>query len=700
MSRSRFSTILNELDDSINRQEEFNKEQSMSELSVMIPKMLNEDRKDDLKSSLILSLRETLNQHKEFVETVPIALIVHRHGGVVATNAEFRRLQGYDNPEELIGRSIMDLIAPENRADITSRVHRIVGKGATHNPPMEMVALKKNGERIHVEAEAVPIIYEGEKAIVVILRDITQKKKAQESLRLADENFQNIIRQMPDGVLIKDESQVLFANESFARMLEYGSSDELKGTESIQLVHPDYRIISQDRSQKLLTEGGSNPLCKFKMIGKQGKVVDVETASMAIEYYGKKAVMAVMRDMTMQNRMERQAVNNDKLATLGTLAAGVAHEVNNPLTFVLGNLTFLQEQVDEIKVMLQQKGVLDGACEKLLAEMTEEITEVTHGGERIRDIVKGLKSFARNGDDKAEKVDLNQVIEASINMTFHMMKQKARLEKDMAVNLPTFTANSGKLQQVFMNLFVNASQAIVGNRPSENKITVRTGRQDGNLFVEVSDTGRGIPAEVLPRIFDPFFTTKPVGEGTGLGLAVCNEILRHFQGSMEVRSEVGKGTTFTVYLPLENGLSTGKDAVEVNNAAKVEKKLGRVLVVDDEPGNLDVISKGLRKDYDVVSALSGVEAMAVLTKGGDQVDAIVSDINMPEMDGVTLFKTVAKVFPGMEKKMIFITGGIFSEGVNEFLKGIPNYCLEKPFRQDDLKLAIAQCVTAGKEGSL
>jgi CheY-like chemotaxis protein/anti-sigma regulatory factor (Ser/Thr protein kinase) len=293
---------------------------------------------------------------------------------------------------------------------------------------------------------------------------------------------------------------------------------------------------------------------------------------------------------------------------------------------------------------------------------------------------------------------LNQVIESAVNMTFHVIKKKARLEKDMAVNLPALTVNAGKLQQVFINLFINASQAIGGNHPSENKITVRTGRQDGNLFVEVTDTGRGIAPENLTRIFDPFFTTKPVGEGTGLGLAVCNEILRHYQGSIEVRSRVGEGTTFTVYLPLENGQTTAKAGAEA--APQAVKKLGRVLLVDDEPSNLEVIAKSLKKEYDVVTALSGVEAMTVLQKGGDGVDVIVSDINMPEMDGMNLYKMVSKVFPGMEKRIIFITGGIFADDINEFLKDITNFCLEKPFQHKDLKLAISQCMESAKAESL
>jgi two-component system, cell cycle sensor histidine kinase and response regulator CckA len=695
MNHSKFSPVLESLEKAIDIQKAFNDQHSMSDLSALVPKILAGDRKDDLKNSLIYSLHETLKQHMDFVETVPIGLMVQRHGKILATNAEFRQLYGYDRPEELIGRPVMDLVAPEFQSVITSEIHQIAEEGKKHAPPMEVVGIKRNGERIYVEGEAMPIIHEGEEAIVVILRDISQKKIAQAALRKSEENFQNMIRQMPDGVLIMGEDQLLFANDSLVRMLGYDFPEELKGMMPSQFIHPDYRAMSSQRTRDLFTEGGAKPLCKFKLLGIKGQVVDVESSAIAIEYYGQRAVMAVLRDITLQNQIERQAVLNDKLATLGTLAAGVAHEVNNPLTYVLGNLAFLKEQVDEIRSRADQSG-MDETGKKILVEMAEEINDITQGGERIRDIVRGLKSFSRGGEEKVEKVDLNQAVESAINMTFHVMKQKARLEKDLAVDLPALNINSGKLQQVFINLFINASQAIAGNHPSENKISVHTGRQDGNLFVEITDTGKGIPQDILPRIFDPFFTTKPVGVGTGLGLAVCNEILQHYLGTIEVSSQVGKGTTFRVTLPLDNGMAAGKAAPMDIPAAM---KLGRVLVVDDEPSNLEVISRSLKKDYEVLSALSGMEAMAILEKGGDQVDVIVSDINMPEMDGMALYRTVALVFPGMEKKMVFITGGIFSDEVNRFMGSIPNYCLEKPFNQQDLRAAVSQCVVSEKTGA-
>ena len=690
MNLSRFSPLLENLDKTIDLQESFNSEHFINKLSDLMPKLLSGAGTDDPKDGLILSLHETMKQHRNFVEMMPIGLMLHRAGRIIYTNPEYRRLLGYEKAEELIGQSVMALVSPEDREKIKNRIHNLTDKKTDYNGPVECVALKKDGEKVNVEAEAAAIMHEGEPAIVVITRDISLRKKVQQDLRKSEANFINMIGQMPDGIMIKDENHVLFTNASFAKMMGYDSPEEIRGMESLQLVHPDFRAASRERLQKLLAEGGSNPLCQFKMIGKDGKIVDVETSSIAIEFFGQKAVMAVLRDTTLQNQIERQAVMNDKLATLGTMAAGVAHEINNPLTYVLGNLTFLQEQLDEIKSWAQRKGAMDATCQKLLSEMTEELNEINQGGERIRDIVKGLKTFVRGNEDAVEKADLNQIVESAINLTMHAVKNKARVEKDMAVYLPALTVNAGKLQQVIINLLINAAQAIDGNHPAENKIHLRTGRHNGNLFVEVTDTGKGIPEAVLPRIFDPFFTTKAAG--VGLGLSVCNEILRHYEGTIQVSSQAGVGTTFVIQLPLENGF-TAKTA---EPDLPVEKKSIRVLVVDDEPGNLEVLSRSLRKQYEVLSAMSGVEAMTLLEREGGRVDAIVSDINMPEMDGMALYKAMGEKFPGLEKKVVFITGGIFAGDVTGFLKTVSNVCIEKPFNQKDLREAVARCAELEK----
>jgi signal transduction histidine kinase len=278
--------------------------------------------------------------------------------------------------------------------------------------------------------------------------------------------------------------------------------------------------------------------------------------------------MVVVRDITLQNDIENKAMLNDKMATVGTLMAGVAHEVNNPLTYVLGNLAFLKEHFNELKLHLRLKGIPDELDMKFFADILEELSETTKGSERIRDIVGGLKSFVRADKGEMEKIDLNETVRNAVKMVSHELRNRALLVEDYAAGLPILTANSGRLQQVFINLLINASQSIEAGLPEDNKIVVRTGQKDGVLFAEFSDTGRGISKDVLPKIFEPFFTTKPAGVGTGLGLAICKEILRQHHGAIEVQSKVGQGSTFTIRLPLENGRKSAVASSEVSAAVR------------------------------------------------------------------------------------------------------------------------------------
>ena len=564
----------------------------------------------------------------------------------------------------MVKRNYAEFVVPEDRALAASQI-KLVMEGKPNNT--EIRVRENNGEIFIVNFSSVKIVVDGQEILMTIGKDITLRKTAEEALRHSEENLRAIISEMPDGILIIDSGKISFANRSIAKTIGFSAGEELVGKSPFDFIQPEYHGIVEERIGRLIKEGGVNPSIRFKLQRKDGDRVDVESRSILIQFDGKPVVLAILKDISLQNRMERQATLNDKLATVGTLAAGVAHEVNNPLSYVLANLVFLQDQLEDIKRHLQMNGTFDGTCQKTFVEMKGELADITKGGEKIRDIVKGLKAFVRANDDELEKVDLNQAVESAINMSFHIIKQKARVEKEFAVNLPRLIANSGKLQQVFINLLINAAQSMEGNNPEKNKISIRTGRYDGIVFVEFKDTGVGIPDKVLPRIFDPFFTTKPTGVGTGLGLSVCNEILNHYGGSIEVQSAVGQGSTFTVKLPREHG---PEDAV-INPVLPVEVKRGRILIVDDEPSNLEVMCKIFKKYDRVLSALSGLDAMGILEREAGNIEAILSDINMPDMNGVDLYKNVARKFPGLEKKIIFITGGIFSTTSKIFSKASP-----------------------------
>jgi PAS domain S-box-containing protein len=622
---------------------------------------------------------------KSIIQQIPDGIFIENAECILFVSQSVVRMLGYEREDELIGHPPLAFVHPDYHPVLQKRIAKIYSKEAV-DPLVESQWLKKDGDRLWVEASSISILYEGKPAVMAVLRDTAPRKKAEEALRKSEENFKSIIQQMPDGVLIVDQERVLFTNQTLAGLLGYPSADELVGLPRLDLIHSDYHAIVRERVDRIIGHGGANPFLKMKLLSKSGNPVDFESSSISVQFDGKSAVMAVLRDITLQNQLEHQAIHNEKLATVGTLAAGIAHEINNPLTYVLANLVFLRENLDELNHQMEEKGHVHVAYPKLFEEMLEEIQETTQGGERIREIVRGLKSFVRSDEDEVGMVDLNKTIDSAINMTFHEFKHKARVEKDFAVHLPVLTANVGKLQQVFINLLINATQAIQGNDPVENKIHIRTGEQNGSLFAEFTDTGRGIPENILPNIFEPFFTTKPLGVGTGLGLSICEKIVRFYKGTIEVQSRVGKGTTFTVSLPLENGFM----AAVMDSPRYVAPERARVLIVDDEPGNLDVLNRVLKKKNDVLAALTGLDALAILERESGKVDVIVSDLNMPDMNGINLYKIVAQKFPGLEKRFIFITGGIFTAESRDFFKMVRNPCLEKPFKFDELLAAVSQ----------
>ena len=257
--------------------------------------------------------------------------------------------------------------------------------------------------------------------------------------------------------------------------------------------------------------------------------------------------LAVYEDMTEQRQAEQAAEKMrgqlalaDRMASLGTLAAGVAHEINNPLTYVISNLALTADGVRTLagdSPTPQQK------------ELIQLIEEARQGAESVSRIVHGLQALSRGGDEHPMHLDLREVLESAIRMTFHELRQKARLVKAYRP-VPNVWADEGRLAQVFINLLVNAAQAIPAGDTADNEIRVSlaTG-PDGQAVVEIRDTGVGIPVEVLGRVFDPFFTTKAVGEGTGLGLSISHNIVSALGGSMEVESVVGRGSLFRVMLP-------------------------------------------------------------------------------------------------------------------------------------------------------
>jgi PAS domain S-box-containing protein len=399
--------------------------------------------------------------------------------------------------------------------------------------------------------------------------------------------------------------------------------------------------------------------------------------------------LAVLRDVTQQQELHARLALADRMVSVGTLAAGVAHELNNPLAYVNANVTFLTEQLAQLEESLPAAVRADPSVAAQIQQLREATGDARDGVDRMRVIVRDLRTLSRADDARVAPVELAAVLDSCVNVAWNEIKQRAHLVKEYGP-VPAVRGSEGRLGQVFLNLLINAAQAIPEGQPEAHQIRLVT-RTHGpqHVAVEVCDTGSGIPATSIPRIFDPFFTTKPPGVGTGLGLSICHSIVAAVGGTMEVDTEVGRGTTMRVILPV-GGPESGPEAPPPGPRPV---RRARVLVVDDEPLVGTVIQRTLGGEHEVVVAGSARAALDRLSEGTTY-DLVLTDLLMPEMTGVDLFREIERRHPALAKRVIFLTGGAFTPATREFLERAPVECVEKPFDLESIRAVIARHLDA------
>ena len=377
------------------------------------------------------------------------------------------------------------------------------------------------------------------------------------------------------------------------------------------------------------------------------------------------AVM-VFRDVTEQKMLQKRLELSDRLAALGTLAAGVAHEINNPLAVVLANAGFLADDLGELAV--------SGDATRL-ESMKSTIVDMRSAARRIERIVSDLRIFSQPAvkTDPTEPTDIRRCVEWAVRATAHEFRQRATLKTEI-VGAPCVNADELRLGQVLINLLINAAHAIPPGNPAQNQVTIAARvDQSSRAVIEVRDTGEGIPSALLGRIFEPFFTTKPSGHGTGLGLAICHGIIVAMGGEISVESEPGKGTTFRVFLSVATPRAPSTTlAVEESSSVR-----GRLLVIDDEEMILRTLARILH-EHEVRCTVSAREALSWI-EAGQEFDLILSDLVMPTMTGMEFYEHLLAHHPELAPRVVFVTGGAVTPRANAFLQSVPNRRLEKPF---------------------
>ncbi|MBJ6760583.1 PAS domain S-box protein [Myxococcaceae bacterium JPH2] len=553
--------------------------------------------------------------------------------------------------------------------------------------PVALRFIHPDGRTLWLEHVVAPVMDASGHVVAVegLARDITERRQAEEALKRSEASFRVLLEGVPDAAAIERDGRIVYANAALVSTLGFERAEQLVGRALSEFVKdapgslPPGEVAALTGERRLVREDGRTRLA--------------EVVSLPLRFDGQPAVVSIARDVTEQRQLQARLTLADRLASVGTLAAGIAHEINNPLAFVLSNLGFLSEEFrhhlppgDGATALRQRvRGEPD------LAEWQEVLGEACEGAERVRQIVRQLKTFSRPDEERMAPVDVHAVLDSVAMMAANEIRHRALLRKDYGA-IPPVMADEGRLCQVFLNLVVNAAQAIPEGMVHRHEIRLVTRSDSQRVVVEVRDTGVGIPREVLGRIFDPFFTTKPVGVGTGLGLSICHGIVTGLGGDITVESELGRGSVFRVAMPIPRPERRDDDPANAPRATPAPLK-GRVLVVDDEPAVGRVLQRLLREHH-VEMATSGRQALERLARGPD-FDAVLCDVMMPDLAGRDVYEAVRREHPGFERRFVFVSGGAFTAGAREFLASIPNVLLEKPFDEARVRRAVEELVRDG-----
>jgi signal transduction histidine kinase/ActR/RegA family two-component response regulator len=409
-----------------------------------------------------------------------------------------------------------------------------------------------------------------------------------------------------------------------------------------------------------------------------------------------------------QSLKEAQAklLHSGKLAAIGQIAGGVAHEVNNPATFILTNLRVLRDHVGVLRATFSRLRrlverpdpvaeethaavdaiVADGSIDALLRETNEMVDDNLAGIERIASIVADLRTFSRIEQDDVRQVTVNDLVDVACNLGYADIRHRARLIKELK-RLPPVSAEPGKLAQVFTTLLVNAAHSIEEGAAGENEIRVSTDLEDGFVVVAVQDTGAKVPDGARKRLFQPFYENSGRDYGTGIGLSLCAEIVRLHGGTIELKDVDGRGNRFEVKLPALAARASSAPPKELARGPAPSGRRARILVIDDDVAVLRAYRRMLASRHDVVLATGGQSGLSTLADDAG-FDLVLCDVMMPEVDGPMVYDALVARAPHLVERVVFCSGGAFTPRAKEFLASVDNAFLAKPIDVDVLERMI------------
>jgi PAS domain S-box-containing protein len=650
-------------------------------------------------------------RYVDLYELAPVGYCtLGEHGLVVEANLTLAALLGVTRVD-LLEQPISRFIVGDDQDAYYRLRARLVETRAPQACELRM--MKAGGGPLWVHLDVAVKEADGGAECLVAVSDITDRMEATEALRRSQAMLARTESLAHIGSWERDlRTEAVTWSDEMYRIFGRDTGDLPPKLAAYRAhCHPD-DLAPLERALDLLLREGRPYEMELRVIRPDGETRVCLARAFAERGAGgaPTRIFGSFQDITDRLELQARVMQSERLVSMGLLAAGVAHEINNPLTYVLFNVETLAADLSKIAVaavrcraVLRQQdpsALTDGALDVLRPDALEDAVararEAFEGGKRIKAITQNLSRLSRVQPQQETLFDINRAIETAATMAQHEIAFRAHLVKDLGP-VPAIRGLEGKVSQVLLNLLINAAQAIDEGNSAANRIGVRTWVEGDDVLVEVSDTGRGIAPENLEHIFDPFFTTKAVGKGTGLGLAICRSIATELGGDIRVESTVGKGSRFVLRLPTDPASEPRPADPTPPEPSAAPGVRGRVLVVDDEPSICRTMDRLVGRAHEVVTVGSAVQAQRVLEQDR-AFDVILCDLMMPEMTGMELHAWLVESHPALASRVVFVTGGAFTRRAEEFLASTTNRLLRKPVVPTEVAKLVADLVAAVRTG--
>ncbi len=633
--------------------------------------------------------REALAGHYHFLSRYAndIILLMDSDGSIIEANDRAVDVYGYSR-EDLLRLNIRDLRDPSEREALETQWKEVGERGSIL---FEGVHRRKDGGAVPVEVSSRSIAVESRVLRQSVIRDITERRRAQAALLESERRFRQVVEHAPEGIMVDIGARVRYLNPAGVRLLGAQSASELLGRSILDLCYPDERAEVQARFDKV-AQGAFVPLAERRFTRLDGETLYAEVCAVHIEYDGQPAALVFFRDVGERKRteaeralLEAQLQQARKMESVGRLAGGVAHDFNNHLT------------------------VINGYCDMLKAQLPagdpalDAIEEIRTAGRRAAALTRQLLAFSRKQIAEPRPITLNDVVTDAGGMLRRLIGADVEIVTNLDPAPVTIMADRGQMNQVLVNLAVNARDAM----PRGGRLTIETGaaaidetcaslhpdaRPGRYATLSVADNGAGMSPEIMQKIFEPFFTTKEMGAGTGLGLATVYGIVRQNRGWIRVFSELGRGAMFQVYLPR---VEDAAEAAPLSPAAGDARGSETVLVVEDHPEvrrlTLTILSL---QGYRLLEASGGAEALALAAGFPEPIHLLLTDVVMPGMTGVELATRLFETRPSMK---VLLTSGYTADAISRqgVLDAGAAY-LAKPFTAAQLAVKIREVLDGPK----